>query len=98
MSFFEGLQLSVISMLITFVLLYVLALILGSFKYVFDDKKKQNNVVVKKEEIKKVETIGVTYEELEKDEDMLVATMVATMEANGENKNSNFKVTRVRQL
>lgn len=98
MSFFEGLQLSVISMLIVFILLYVISLVLESFKYIFRDKKAKSSVVIKKEEIKKVETTGVTYEELEKDEDMLVATMVATMEANGENKNSNFKVTRVRQL
>ena len=88
MSFFEGVQLSVISMLIVFLLLYVISLVLSVFKLVFKEKSVEKKVIAK----------TVTFEELEKDQDMLVAAIVASMEATGENKNNNFKIVSIKQI
>lgn len=101
MSFFEGLQLSVISMIIVFALLYVIALVLSAFKLVFKEKVTEKKVVVKQTStpVKTVENPkGITFDELEKDQDMLVAAMVASMEAAGENKKNNFKIVSIKQI
>lgn len=104
MSFLAGIELSVVAMLIVFALLYVIALILGTFKTLF--KSEQNNT---KEKVKKnvkeqvpvtpavEESKKISFEELEKDNDMLVAAMVASMEMAKETKN-NFRIVRIKQL
>ena len=89
MSFFEGVQLSVISMLIVFLLLYVISLVLSVFKLVFKEKSVEKKVIAKTVTTPAkvvANTKGITFEELEKDQDMLVAAIVASMEATGENK------------
>ncbi|WP_163470323.1 OadG family protein [Fusobacterium sp. IOR10] len=106
-SMMTGIQLSIMSMLIVFVLLYIISLILESFKVIFKEGKEQKkpDVIVKpqvKNEIK-TETVivskkGITFEELESDQDMLMAAMVASMEASGENKESNYKIVSIKQL
>lgn len=106
-SMMTGIQLSIMSMLIVFALLYIISLILESFKVIFKEGKEQKkaDVVVKpqmKTEIK-TETVivskkGITFEELENDQDMLMAAMVASMEASGENKESNYKIVSIKQL
>ena len=90
MSFFEGVQLSVISMLIVFLLLYVISLVLSVFKLKSVEKKVIAKTVTTPAKVV-ANTKGITFEELEKDQDMLVAAIVASMEATGENKNNNFK-------
>lgn len=101
MSFFEGVQLSVISMLIVFLLLYVISLVLSVFKLVFKEKTVEKKVT-SKSVITPAKTVvntkGITFEELEKDQDMLVAAMIASMEATGENKNNNFKIVSIKQI
>lgn len=101
MSFFEGVQLSVIAMLIVFLLLYVIALVLSAFKLVFKEKPVEKKVAPKTTTTP-VKTVvnpkGITFEELEKDQDMLVAAMVASMEASGENKKNNFKIVSIKQI
>jgi hypothetical protein len=106
-SMMTGIQLSIMSMLIVFALLYIISLILESFKVIFKEGKEQKkaDVIVKpqvKNEIK-TETVivskkGITFEELESDQDMLTAAMVASMEASGENKESNYKIVSIKQL
>jgi len=106
-SMMTGIQLSIMSMLIVFALLYIISLILESFKVIFKEGKdqKKTDVIVKpkvKNEIK-TETVivskkGITFEELESDQDMLMAAMVASMEASGENKESNYKIVSIKQL
>ena len=106
-SMMTGIQLSIMSMLIVFALLYIISLILESFKVIFKEGKEQKkaDVIVKpqvKNEIK-TETVivskkGITFEELESDQDMLMAAMVASMEASGENKESNYKIVSIKQL
>ena len=98
-----GVQLSIMSMLIVFVLLYIISLILESFKVIFKDGKEQKkaDVIVKpkvKTEAVIVSKKGITFEELESDQDMLTAAMVASMEASGENKESNYKIVSIKQL
>ncbi len=45
-----------------------------------------------------VETTGVDWEQLEADEDMMVAALVASMEAAGENRDTNYRITRITKL
>ena len=101
MSFFEGVQLSVISMLIVFLLLYVISLVLSVFKLVFKEKSVEKKVIAKTVTTPAkvvANTKGITFEELEKDQDMLVAAIVASMEATGENKNNNFNIVSIKQI
>lgn len=101
MSFFEGLQLSIIAMLIVFILLYAISLVLGAFELVFKEKKVEKKVVPKSSSnpVKVVNNPkGITFDELEKDQDMLVAAIVASMEASGENKKNNFKIVSIKQI
>jgi len=111
-SMMTGVQLSIMSMLIVFVLLYIISLILESFKVVFkkDNEKTKSKTIVesqvkqeeKKPEIKEEKVLeskeGITFEQLENDQDMLMAAMVASMEAAGENKESNYKIVSIKQL
>ena len=101
MSFFQGLQLSIISMLIVFGLLYAISLVLSAFRLVFKESKEIKEIIEKKVSTPVKEVVnskGISFEELEKDQDMLVAAMVASMEAGGENKVNNFKVVKIRQI
>lgn len=101
MSFFEGVQLSIIAMIIVFLLLYVIALVLSAFELVFKGKPVEKKVAPKTAPTPAkavVNTKGITFEELEKDQDMLVAAMIASMEATGENKNNNFKIVSIKQI
>ena len=100
MSFLAGVELSVVAMLIVFGLLYVIALILNSLKLIAGKetpvpKKKtvstpKSNVVVPKK--------TVSYEELEKDSDMMIASLIATMEASESSNGKNFRVVSIKQL
>lgn len=101
-----GIKLSIMSMLIVFVLLYFISLILESFKILFkENKSKEKNISKKIEKQKKevkVEKIindkGITFEEIEEDKDMLIAAMVASIEASGEKKESNYKIVSIKKL
>lgn len=101
MSFFQGLQLSIISMLIVFGLLYTISIVLSAFRLVFKESKEIKEIIEKKVSTPVKEVVnskGISFEELEKDQDMLVAAMVASMEAAGENKVNNFKIVKIRQI
>lgn len=102
LNFSSALELSVVSMLIVFLTLYGISLVLSSFEKIFKSTKEEIKKVEEKIEKKVVSKVlpkeDITYKQLEEDEDILVAAIVASMEAAKENKNSNFKVTKVRQI
>lgn len=96
MTFVEGLQLTAIAMIIVFTLLFVISLILGLFKYI--PQEKQIVVPPKKNPVVVTPTAAVNWSELESDEDMMVASLVASMEAAKERKETNYKITRITKL
>lgn len=109
-SLMSGLQISVMAMLIVFVTLYLISIVLGGFKKVFKEEKKiEKTVKVKQEEVEQPikqelvkETIeekkAISLDELEKDEDMMLAAMIASMEASAGNKETNYKIVSIKQL
>lgn len=97
MTFAEGLQLTAIAMAIVFILLFVISLILGLFKYIPQEKKIEKPKRKKPAPVA-VKPAGVNWNELESDEDMMVAALVASMEAAGENKDTNYKITKITKL
>ena len=98
MAFSQGLQLTIIAMVIVFILLFIISLIVGLFKYIPGEKSK----VVPVKNISKpkapVMVQGVNWKELEADEDMMVAGIVASMEAAKDKKETNYKITRIVKL
>ena len=96
MTFAEGLQLTAIAMGIVFVLLFAISLILEMFKHIPKDEPKK--APAKPAMAPAVTAAGINWSELEADEDMMVATLVASMEAAGENKDTNYRITRITKL
>lgn len=95
MTFTEGLQLTAIAMIIVFTLLFIISLILGLFKYIPQEKAVPQK---KNSEAAPILAAGVNWNELESDEDMMVASLVASMEAAKERKETNYKITRITKL
>lgn len=95
MTFTQGLQLTAIAMIIVFTLLFIISLILGLFKYIPQEK---NIPQKKKSEAAPTLVSGVNWNELESNEEMMVASLVASMEAAKERKETNYKITRITKL
>ncbi|WP_028856813.1 OadG family protein [Psychrilyobacter atlanticus] len=95
MTFTQGLQLTAIAMIIVFTLLFIISLILGLFKYIPQEKKVPQK---KKSTTAPVLAAGVNWNELESDEDMMIASLVASMEAAKGRKETNYKITRITKL
>lgn len=101
MTLIEGLQLTAIAMLIVFSLLLAISGLLSLLKHIPDDSPKKENT---KAPVKTVNTKKVVakdapnWAQVEKDEEMLVASLVAAIEANGENTNKNYKITRITRV
>ena len=97
MTFSEGLQLTAIAMIIVFTLLFIISLILGLFKYIPQEEKK---VVPQRKSptAAPVMAAGINWDELEADEDMMVAALVASMESAKETKETNYRITRITKL
>ncbi len=97
MTFSQGLELTMMAMLIVFSILIIISLILTLFKYIPSEKvgeaKKASTQVMPKPVDK-----GVNLVELENDEEMLVAGIVASMEASNGKKESNYKITKITKL
>lgn len=100
MSFLAGLELSVVSMLIVFGLLYVISLILNTLKLVAGKEKpvEKKKPVPAAQPTPVVPKKAISFEELEKDSDMFVAAMVASMEAAESSKDKNFRIVSIKQL
>ncbi|GLI57503.1 hypothetical protein PM10SUCC1_30170 [Propionigenium maris DSM 9537] len=99
MTFAEGLQLTAIAMGIVFILLFAISLILEMFKHIpQDEQKKASSRPAPTPSAPAVAAAGVDWAELEADEDMMVAALVASMEAAGKNRDTNYKITRIKRL
>ena len=99
MTFAEGLQLTAIAMGIVFVLLFAISVILELFRHIpHGEKKSEAKPATPAPRVPAVEAAGVDWAELEADEDMMVAALVASMEAAGENKDTNYRITRITKL
>ncbi len=99
MTFAEGLQLTAIAMGIVFVLLFAISVILELFRHIpHGEKKPEAKPAAPVSRAPAVESAGVDWAELEADEDMMVAALVASMEAAGENKDTNYRITRITKL
>ena len=99
MTFAEGLQLTAIAMGIVFVLLFAISVILELFRHIpHGEKKSEAKPTTPAPRVPAVEAAGVDWAELEADEDMMVAALVASMEAAGEDKDTNYRITRITKL
>jgi len=97
MTFAEGLQLTAIAMGIVFILLFAISLILEMFKHIPQDAQKPARS--KPTPVPSAPTTpGVDWTELEADEDMMAAALVASMEAAGEDKDTNYRIIRITKL
>lgn len=83
---------------IVFTLLLAISLILELFKHIPQDTPKIVPVRPASSAPAPVVAAGVDWAELEADEDMMVASLVASMEAAGEDKNTNYRITRITKL
>ncbi|GLI57512.1 hypothetical protein PM10SUCC1_30260 [Propionigenium maris DSM 9537] len=99
MTFAEGLQLTAIAMGIVFILLFAISVILELFRHIpYGEQKSETKPAPPVQKAPAVEMAGVDWAELEADEDMMVAALVASMEAAGENKDTNYRITRITKL
>ncbi len=99
MTLVEGLQLTAIAMGIVFILLFAISVILELFRHIpHGEKKVEKKPAAPAPSTPAVDTAGVDWSELEADEDMMVAALVASMEAAGENRDTNYRITRITKL
>ncbi|MEG0136322.1 OadG family protein [Cetobacterium sp.] len=98
-SLITSLEITLISMLVVFVILAILAFVLSLFKYIPTEKvikevkkTKAPADVPKKVERERFDPSKITSEE------MKVAMMVACIEAAGEDKNANVRVVGIKEL
>ncbi len=92
-----ALEITLISMLVVFTILAILAFVLSLFKYipaekVVEIKKATPAVTPAKVEREKFDPSKITSEE------MRVAMMVACIEAAGEDKDANIRVVGIKEL
>ncbi len=101
MTLIEGLQLTAIAMLIVFSLLIAISGLLSLLKLIPDDSNKKVDTKAPIKSVKpqkKVTKDAPNWSQVEKEEEMLVASLVATIEANGENTDKNYKITRITRV
>lgn len=94
-SLITSLEITLISMLVVFTILAILAFVLSLFKYIPAEKvqevKKATPAAPKKVEREKFDPSKITSEE------MRVAMMVACIEAAGEDKDANVRVVGIKE-
>ena len=96
-SLITSLEITLISMLVVFTILAILAFVLSLFKYIPAEKvqeiiKATPAAAPKKVEREKFDPSKITSEE------MRVAMMVACIEAAGEDKDANVRVIGIKEL
>lgn len=93
----QALTVSLGSIILVFALLFLLSWILGSFKYIFKEKKAE--VVEKNNSIQEV---AMCRNEIEitslEEEDDIVACIAATIAASCGNKNSRIHVRSIKRI
>lgn len=89
-SLLEGINISVTSIVIVFLVLFGLQLILISFKYIFKEELPE-----KKEEVKP----PIKKDHLEEDEETkIVATLTALILANEDQQDKQYQVTSIKRV
>ena len=93
----QALIVSLGSILLVFALLFLLSMILGSFKYIFKEKKVE---VI--EQVNSIQEIATCRNEIEitslEEEDDIVACLAATIVASSGNKNSRIHVRSIKRI
>jgi hypothetical protein len=93
----EALNVSLGSIILVFALLFLLSLILGTFKYIFKEKKLEAS-----EKNNSIQEIETCREEIEitklEEEDDIVACIAATIAASFGNKNSRIHIRSIKRI
>lgn len=97
-SLMTALEITVLSMFVVFLILSLLAFILSLFKHIPQEKIVENKVKPKQD--LKTEPVQRAKFDPSKitDERMLVAMLVATIEASKDENNSNVRVVGIKEL
>lgn len=94
----KALEITIVSMFIVFFILSILSYVLSLFKFIPKEKKE---ISKNTRNIKKIENES-KKEKFDpskiNDEKMLIAMMVATIEASGEDKNSTVRVIGIKEI
>ncbi len=106
MTFLQGVQVSILAMLIVFVLLYAISLVLESFKTIFKEKEVVTPAAKQATPVKQAAPVvqapapvqGVSFQDLEGDEELMLAAMVATIDMAGDKDLSNYRVVSAKRL
>ena len=96
-SLIMSLEITLISMLVVFTILLILAFVLSLFKYIPAEKKEEIKKATPAAEPKKVEREKFDPSKITSEE-MRVAMMVACIEAAGEDKDANVRVVGIKEL
>ncbi|WP_297404722.1 OadG family protein [uncultured Cetobacterium sp.] len=99
-SLMTSLEITLISMIVVFSILSILAFVISLFKYIPGEKveaKVKKTVVAKK--VSKEEVTRKAFDPSQiKCEEMRVAMMVASIEAAGEDKDATIKVLGIKEI
>lgn len=99
-SLMTSLEITLISMIVVFAILSLLAFILSLFKYIPGEEEKpqiKKPVLGKKEEVKKPVKKSFDPSQITSEE-MRVAMMIASIEAAGEDKDSTVRVVGIKEI
>lgn len=93
----ESLLIMVLAISVVFSILSLIALIVHSFKYVFKEENKTKKIEnVKKENISINNNSGI--EDAVKSEESIVASIVASIDANKNDEDKIYKIVSIKQL
>ncbi len=92
----DSLFITVLSITIVFVILLLIALAITSFKYIF----KEETTIKNEEPLKKDDALKkiVNLDDVVKDENMLVATLVASIESNNNDEDKKYRVLSIKEI
>ncbi len=96
----EALLLSFISITIVFCILLIIAFMIMSFKYIFKVEEKKANTAVASQQAPVINNTQqiVNLDEIEKDENKLVALLVASIASNENDEDKKYRVTNIKEI
>ena len=96
--FFEALLVSLVAILIVFIILLIIILCVSGIQKIFFSEKKNKNESVSKEPKKEVSQPAKVVKNTEiKDEDMMVAALIATIDYANETK-KDVRLVSIKQI
>ncbi len=96
-TFLDSVKISILSMVVVFLILVLLAFIVSLLKRVSINKKDVKSTVKIKDEKNKELGIIHSFDEI-KDDDMLAALLVAVIDASENKENENIRIKSIRQI